>query len=96
MDGRDKPGHDDGESFAIAESVYGHDLSPVMPGYMPRIQVFATARLSKTWMAGTSPAMTLQGTAFLHVMPGFMPGIHVFNSAAPREIARNSLPHPNG
>jgi hypothetical protein len=30
---------------------------------------------NKTWMAGTSPAMTIDKT---FVMPGFRPGIHVF------------------
>src|SRR5271154_2454695 len=32
-------------------------LSPVVPGFMPGIHVFVIARW-KTWMAGTSPAMT--------------------------------------
>jgi hypothetical protein len=30
----------------------------VMPGFMPGIHVFAFADSLKTWMAGTSPAMT--------------------------------------
>jgi hypothetical protein len=29
-----------------------------MPGFMPGIHVFAPFSESKTWMAGTSPAMT--------------------------------------
>ena len=35
-------------------------LSTVMPGFMPGIHVFAAFKTSKTWMAGTSPAMTLR------------------------------------
>jgi hypothetical protein len=30
----------------------------VMPGLVPGIHVFAELDLEKTWMAGTSPAMT--------------------------------------
>jgi hypothetical protein len=30
----------------------------VMPGLVPGIHVFAALQQSKTWMAGTSPAMT--------------------------------------
>jgi hypothetical protein len=30
-----------------------------MPGLVPGIHVFAASPESKTWMAGTSPAMTL-------------------------------------
>jgi hypothetical protein len=33
-------------------------LSAVMPGFMPGIHDLAAVRISKTWMAGTSPAMT--------------------------------------
>jgi hypothetical protein len=33
-----------------------------MPGLVPGIHVF-TAQKSKTWMAGTSPAMTVIGNA---------------------------------
>src|SRR5882672_4540866 len=33
-----------------------HDIPLVMPGLVPGIHVFLTA--NKTWMAGTSPAMT--------------------------------------
>jgi hypothetical protein len=33
------------------------DLS-VMPGLVPGIHVFTCAQRRKTWMAGTSPAMT--------------------------------------
>jgi hypothetical protein len=29
-----------------------------MPGLVPGIHVFAAMQLRKTWMAGTSPAMT--------------------------------------
>jgi hypothetical protein len=42
MDCRIKPGND--------------EQSSVMPGFMPGIHVFLADR--KTWMAGTSPAMT--------------------------------------
>jgi len=35
-----------------------HDISFVMPGPVPGIHVFL---LGKTWMAGTSPAMTVSG-----------------------------------
>ncbi len=61
-----------------------------MPGFMPGIHVFAAVRFRKTWMAGTSPAMTDESLGHrcadlclwpLHVMPGFMPGIHVFTAA---------------
>jgi hypothetical protein len=31
-----------------------------MPGFMPGIHVFAEIQQSKTWMAGTSPAMTVE------------------------------------
>jgi hypothetical protein len=31
----------------------------VMPGLVPGIHVFAAAKQGKTWMAGTSPAMTI-------------------------------------
>jgi hypothetical protein len=34
---------------------------PVIPGLVPGIHVFSLLRLLKTWMAGTSPAMTLAG-----------------------------------
>jgi hypothetical protein len=30
-----------------------------MPGLVPGIHVFAALKRSKTWMAGTSPAMTI-------------------------------------
>jgi hypothetical protein len=42
----------------------GHDVEThtrplsVMPGPVPGIHVFTTLQKSKTWMAGTSPAMT--------------------------------------
>jgi hypothetical protein len=29
-----------------------------MPGLVPRVRVFAELKQEKTWMAGTSPAMT--------------------------------------
>jgi hypothetical protein len=35
-----------------------------MPGFMPGIHVIWLRALSKTWMAGTSPAMTTYGLAF--------------------------------
>jgi hypothetical protein len=31
-----------------------------MPGFMPGIHVFRFSFFSKTWMAGTSPAMTVK------------------------------------
>ena len=31
----------------------------VMPGLVPGIHVFAMLQFSKTWVAGTSPAMTV-------------------------------------
>jgi hypothetical protein len=31
-----------------------------MPGLVPGIHVFAIGTAAKTWMAGTSPAMTLR------------------------------------
>jgi len=36
-----------------------HNLSAVMPGFMPGIHVFTHSHFAKTWMAGTNPAMTL-------------------------------------
>jgi hypothetical protein len=33
-------------------------LHSVMPGLVPGIHVFAAESCMKTWMAGTSPAMT--------------------------------------
>jgi hypothetical protein len=33
----------------------------VMPGFMPGIHVFGRRGSPKTWMAGTSPAMTVRG-----------------------------------
>jgi hypothetical protein len=35
-----------------------------MPGFMPDIHVFWLHALSKTWMAGTSPATTTHGSMF--------------------------------
>ncbi|MGA8966119.1 MAG: hypothetical protein WB525_16645, partial [Pseudolabrys sp.] len=46
---RDKPGHDDET----------HCLSFVMPALVAGIHVFTTLQKAKTWMAGTSPAMTV-------------------------------------
>jgi hypothetical protein len=31
---------------------------PVVPGFVPGIHVLTIVNLAKTWMAGTSPAMT--------------------------------------
>ena len=54
MDGRDGPGHDDdGARHGL--------LRNVMPGLVPGIHTFGPMR-SKSWMAGTSPAMTTGGT----------------------------------
>jgi hypothetical protein len=36
-------------------------LSIVMPGLVPGIHAFLSLLPNKTWMAGTSPAMTLIG-----------------------------------
>ncbi|WP_276326497.1 hypothetical protein [Bradyrhizobium valentinum] len=33
-------------------------METVMPGLVPGIHVFASINREKTWMAGTSPAMT--------------------------------------
>jgi hypothetical protein len=38
---------------------FGWNQQPVMPGFMPGIHVFGILP-TKTWMAGTSPAMTDQ------------------------------------
>ena len=35
-----------------------------MPGLVPGIHVLLTRRRPKTWMAGTSPAMTTKASAF--------------------------------
>ena len=43
------------------------DLTTVMPGLVPGIHVFRAA--SKTWMAGTSPAMTNEGSAQVETAP---------------------------
>ena len=48
-----------------------------MPGFMPGIHVFTTWQRIKTWMAGTSPAMTSDRQCLSTVMPGLVPGIHV-------------------
>jgi hypothetical protein len=37
-------------------------ISLVMPGFMPGIHVLTIFRQKKTWMAGTSPAMTRETT----------------------------------
>jgi hypothetical protein len=39
---------------------YGIDLVVVMPGLVPGIHVLLRFAKEKTWMAGTSPAMTEQ------------------------------------
>jgi hypothetical protein len=41
--------------------------SIVMPGLVPGIHVFLSARHSKTWMAGTSPAMTVKKAKAINV-----------------------------
>ena len=49
-----------------------------MPGLGPGIHACAALGRGKTWMAGTSPAMTtvyIQPNTW-HVMPGLGPGIH--------------------
>jgi hypothetical protein len=43
-----------------------------MPGFMPGIHVFAAFQGNKTWMAGTSPAMTIDVAATLR--PSFRDG----------------------
>jgi hypothetical protein len=35
-------------------------LKPVMPGLVPGIHDLTTVAAGKTWMAGTSPAMTIK------------------------------------
>jgi hypothetical protein len=60
-----------------------------MPGLVPGIHVFLLYQKSKTWMAGTSPAMTVRAARHCHgmrtqfkpetVIPGRAkrePGIH--------------------
>ena len=49
-----------------------------MPGLVPGIHVFPAS--IKTWMAGTSPAMTDHeaSTNVSYVMPALGAGIHVF------------------
>jgi hypothetical protein len=37
-----------------------------MPALVAGIHVFKTFRISKTWMAGTSPAMTPEGVSIDH------------------------------
>jgi hypothetical protein len=49
VDGRVKPGHDERRE---------KHHKPVMRGLDPRIHVFTALKEGKTWMAGSSPAMT--------------------------------------
>src|SRR5260221_10799516 len=72
------PGHD----------VETHCLSSVMPGFMPGIHVLAALPRPKTWMAGTSPAMTpsvwRERTHCLStVMPGHDVEMHCLSSVMP-------------
>jgi hypothetical protein len=39
-----------------------------MPGLVPGIHVFCSIKEAKTWMAGTSPAMTVRTTPHCHGM----------------------------
>ena len=50
----------------------------VMRGLDPRIHVFAKPAARKTWMAGSSPAMTMQENLChkFRVVPGLDPGTH--------------------
>jgi hypothetical protein len=48
-----------------------------MPGLVPGIHVFAESKQEKTWMAGTSPAMTMERLKFQLIrfaMAGLSPG----------------------
>src|SRR5260221_8301133 len=72
VDGRDKPGHDAvyvaRAAHYLSTVMPGHDaecvactvhcLSFVMPALVAGIHVLAALLRPKTWMAGTSPAMT--------------------------------------
>ena len=42
---------------------YGTELVVVMPGLVPGIHVLLHFENAKTWMAGTSPAMTERAAA---------------------------------
>jgi hypothetical protein len=58
-----------------------------MPGLVPGIHVLTASARAKTWMAGTSPAMTKianewQAANSDSVMPGLVPGIDVLTASA--------------
>ena len=63
-------------------------LKLVMPGLVPGIHVFAAAKQRKTWMAGTSPAMTKKESftmaVMIHALPGLAPNAPASASAAMR------------
>ena len=44
---------------SVPNNPNGRSFSPVMPGLVPGIHVLGMQNGSKTWMAGTSPAMTI-------------------------------------
>src|SRR6478672_11376090 len=52
------PGHDEWESPLRLLILLVQCLSAVMPGLVPGIHVLPPCHKLKTWMAGTSPAMT--------------------------------------
>jgi hypothetical protein len=52
--------------MSLGVSGYAFACAPlVMPGLVPGIHVLLPARPRKTWMAGTSPAMTVKGRELL-------------------------------
>jgi hypothetical protein len=66
------------------------DRLSVMPGLVPGIHL--SLSVVKTWMAGTSPAMTIAEGACQSVMPGLVPGIHVFVSAVHSRMGGQTRP----
>jgi hypothetical protein len=49
-----------------------------MPGHVPGIHVFGSLKRGKTWMAGTSPAMT----NFMPLLVPEVPGVREHHSDA--------------
>jgi hypothetical protein len=47
-----------GKCFRAIPDMIDYRVFSVMPGLVPGIHVLATGTAAKTWMAGTSPAMT--------------------------------------
>jgi len=71
----------------------------VMPGFMPGIHAFLNLSFNelKTWMAGTSPAMTVEMRCHAFcVMPALAAGIHVFTAVQLYQTNRTILDSGRG